>query len=308
MDDNNSHKLCFSEFNKAIKDYRVGVDEATVRLLFDACDRDKSGEVDYDEFIRMIRGEMNESRKRLAELAFNKLDKDGSGILEVSDVKGTYNAKNHPDVKAGRKTEDDVLGDFLETFEMHLNLGGGSRDRKITKEEFMEYYNNVSASIDDDRYFEVMMTNAWKLQGEDLKKPAWRTDYGGAAAGLRSSPGSKAGVAPYGVSAAPVEYRSAAKAQQDTVVLEESKAVRPPTHGTPGEKPAESPATGEVRALVNAFRQCLATRGARGIFGMQRVFKVLFLNDSRISRRLSMMIEVASFRCLSSRRSLRITG
>lgn len=33
----------------------------------------------------------------------------------------------------------------------------------VTKEEFEEYYNNVSASIDDDLYFAAMMNSAWKL-------------------------------------------------------------------------------------------------------------------------------------------------
>lgn len=41
----------------------------------------------------------------------------------------------------------------------------------VTKEEFEEYYNNISASIDDDAYFAQMMTSAWKL-GEGPKKPA----------------------------------------------------------------------------------------------------------------------------------------
>ncbi len=30
-------------------------------------------------------------------------------------------------------------------------------------EEFIEYYNNVSANIDNDEYFTLMMNNAWKL-------------------------------------------------------------------------------------------------------------------------------------------------
>jgi hypothetical protein len=33
----------------------------------------------------------------------------------------------------------------------------------VTKEEFDEYYNNISASIDDDAYFQAMMISAWKL-------------------------------------------------------------------------------------------------------------------------------------------------
>ena len=28
----------------------------------------------------------------------------------------------HPDVKSGKKTEDDVLGEFLDTFELHYSL------------------------------------------------------------------------------------------------------------------------------------------------------------------------------------------
>jgi len=30
-------------------------------------------------------------------------------------------------------------------------------------EEFVEYYNNVSACVDDDKYFELMINNAWNL-------------------------------------------------------------------------------------------------------------------------------------------------
>jgi len=57
---------------------------------------------------------------------------------------------------------------------MHHNING-SRDQRVTLEEFEEYYNNVSASVDDDRYFELMMNNAWKLQPppEYTRNKAW---------------------------------------------------------------------------------------------------------------------------------------
>jgi len=42
---------------------------------------------------------MNQFRKDIAVRAFKIMDKDGSGILGISDIKGTYNAKQHPDVK-----------------------------------------------------------------------------------------------------------------------------------------------------------------------------------------------------------------
>lgn len=41
----------------------------------------------------------------------------------------------------------------------------------------MEYYTNVGASIDDDKYFELMMTNAWNLNSVTPYQKAWASDY-----------------------------------------------------------------------------------------------------------------------------------
>ena len=65
---------------------------------------------------------MNNYRRGLCERAFKIMDRDRSGVLNIDDIKGVYNAKHHPDVKAGKKTEDEVLGEFLDTFEMHYAL------------------------------------------------------------------------------------------------------------------------------------------------------------------------------------------
>jgi hypothetical protein len=33
-------------------------------------------------------------------------------------------------------------------------------------EEFLEYYSNISSSIDDDSYFELVINNAWNVKGD----------------------------------------------------------------------------------------------------------------------------------------------
>ena len=68
-------------------------------------DYDRSGLIEYDEFLRMIRGPMNAARKRIVMQAFAKMDKDGSGMLDMEDIRGVYSADKHPDVMAGKKTE-----------------------------------------------------------------------------------------------------------------------------------------------------------------------------------------------------------
>jgi hypothetical protein len=47
------------------------------------------------------------------------MDKDGSGIIDILDIKGTYNASKHPEFISGKKTEDEILFEFLDTFQLH---------------------------------------------------------------------------------------------------------------------------------------------------------------------------------------------
>jgi len=168
MDDNNSRSLDLYEFTKAMKDYMLGFNDSEIKSLYGYFDSDRSGSVDYDEFLRALRGPMNPARKKLVAQAYNKLDKDRSGYIDINDIKGVYSAKTHPDVLSGKKTEEQILLEFLETFETHHSIrNNNAPDHIVTKEEFEEYYNNISASIDNDQYFELMMNNAWKINDGD---------------------------------------------------------------------------------------------------------------------------------------------
>jgi hypothetical protein len=103
---------------------------------------------------------MNERRKQLVGMAFSKMDKDGNGFIDPEDIIDTYDASKHPDVLAGKKSAEEVFREFLDTFDV-----GGEKDGKVTRNEFENYYSNVSSSIDDDDYFELMIRNAWHISG-----------------------------------------------------------------------------------------------------------------------------------------------
>ena len=175
-DDNDSKSLDAQEFKKAMHDFRIGLSDKQVEQAFRIFDRDGSGEISYDEFLRSIRGGMNQGRIELCKKAFKIMDKDGSGILDINDIRQNYNAKHHPDVKSGKKTEDEILCEFLDTFEDHFcDMKGNedSRDGKINMREWIEYYNNVSMSIDRDDYFQLMMNSTWNLDGSRVTKKGW---------------------------------------------------------------------------------------------------------------------------------------
>ena len=129
-DDNNDKTIDFNEFKKLCKDYRIPIDDKEIKALFGEFDSDRSGTIDYDEFLRGIVGKMSKRRLATVKKAFVILDKNGNGVVELDDIRGTYNASKHPDVKAGKKTEEEILGEFLDTFEYHFNLLNDNKSKK----------------------------------------------------------------------------------------------------------------------------------------------------------------------------------
>lgn len=127
--------------------------------LFHAFDKDGSGVIDFDEFLLALRPPMSKARKDIINEAFNKLDKTGDSVITVDDLRGVYNVKMHPKYQNGEMTEEQIFTKFLNTFE----VGSSEVDGKITRDEFMNYYAGVSASIDNDAYFLLMMKNAYKM-------------------------------------------------------------------------------------------------------------------------------------------------
>ncbi|XP_076440779.1 calcyphosin-like protein isoform X2 [Babylonia areolata] len=157
MDDDGNRTIQFVEFQKGLRDFGLTYDKDQALQLFGLFDADGSGSIDFDEFLVKLRPKMSRSRRDLIAKAFQKLDKSGDGIVTVEDLRGVYSVKKHPKYLNGEWTEDQCLGKFLEAFDSK------DKDGKITREEFENYYVGVSASIDSDAYFDLMMKNAWKL-------------------------------------------------------------------------------------------------------------------------------------------------
>ena len=102
---------------------------------------------------------MSDRRKALVQQAFNILDTDRSGYITVDEMLEKYDFSFHPEVKTGKKTVQQAMREFM------CQWDDKDGDGTVSYDEFEDYYKGLSASIDGDDYFELMMRNAWRISG-----------------------------------------------------------------------------------------------------------------------------------------------
>jgi calcyphosin len=62
IDDSGNGQLELPEFFKALKDYRVQLNQDEAQILFGIFDINHDGTISYEEFLRIVIGEMNPQR------------------------------------------------------------------------------------------------------------------------------------------------------------------------------------------------------------------------------------------------------
>ena len=182
VDESGEKKIAFNEFEKMFKRYRFNLSQIEINNLFNYYDKDGSGFIDYGEFVKEIVGELSQFRKDVLKQVFEKLDKEETGFITVGLLRNTYNPKEHPLVRRGKRSEDEILGDFIDVLEYHFSLLNEKNDEnvdaneiKIDFDEFCEFYKPISICIEEDKYFEVLVLSVWgiKKEGKSLYQRTW---------------------------------------------------------------------------------------------------------------------------------------
>jgi Ca2+-binding EF-hand superfamily protein len=146
--------------------YRLFPAVHELQALMKYYDIDGDGNITYEEFIRGLREELTERRKGMVDRAFALMDKDGSGQITVDDVKHLYDPSQHKDFIEGTKTKEEVIEEFLDSFDG----AKGNNDGVITKQEWDDYYTDLSMSTPSDEYFVQMMESVWGIAEDETSE------------------------------------------------------------------------------------------------------------------------------------------
>jgi len=113
-------------------------------------DKDDSGQIDVSEFLHGIRGNLNQRRMQAVLDTYEKIDRDQSGNITLNEVEALYDVTNHPKVLSGEWTRQEAVEDFVQMWDSDANGG-------VTRQEFIDYFRDVSLSMKEDHEFVTAM-------------------------------------------------------------------------------------------------------------------------------------------------------
>ena len=270
-------ELSYSDFAEVIYNTKVIISDDEIKELFsDFCEGDKKNKtINYEKFLNKLIIELNPRRENIVKVAFDKLDVENCGIINLSEIKSFFNSKNCPLVSSGLMSEEEFYNSFIESFQTHHNLYRSAKIKKVNFNEFNDYYKYLSITINDDYLFEETVKSSWKLSKDStafigpkdnvkeiignptLEKPNNEEVKSTYKSAKKCFP-QKNKVIPFGVDEKPTDYSNQLHPKGELNGIKLSK----------------------TDDIISLFRKKIIARGIRGIMSLRRTFVLLDENKS----------------------------
>ena len=157
-------KIDFQSFESICLSYKINLNHNQLYSIFSFFITDDSKKILYEKLFKSLIGNMNNIRVNLVKKVFDKFKKNKFGNIDLIDLKNFYNYKNHPDVILGIKNEKEIYNEFndnLEIYKNYLNNIYHSNKLSFSLEDFINFYNQISLGIKDDKDFIKLINSVW---------------------------------------------------------------------------------------------------------------------------------------------------
>jgi Ca2+-binding EF-hand superfamily protein len=244
-------RLNRTSFSSALREACPGLDARNSDLLYDLASSQGSS---YAGIAETLWGGLSQERSELVQIAFAQLDNDGDGFISMRTIRHSYFAKQHPAVKAGARSVDEVYRAFMSSFEAHHRCKGMSGEQ-VSRQEWEEYYRIISAITVSEPYFEGILKGVWALN--EPSTPGSIEVEVDAYGDLPGKPGAKRG-------------RTAT-----TLDLHQSSHLQTGARHRDSTSPAR-----QVDSVLSSLRQKLGRRGVKGVLGLLSQLSLLDTHNS----------------------------
>ena len=165
----NVSKITLNDFINIFQMEHINFDQKDFHKIFNYFSLDsKNVYLDYNRFIRFFKKELNDKKLNIVEKIFLSLKYDlgDDESIPLHQVKKKYNARRHPEVVMGKKTEDEKIMEFSESFDTNYDICSLDQNNdKIGKyvdfDIFANYYEYVSFIYCNDEDFSNLLASTW---------------------------------------------------------------------------------------------------------------------------------------------------
>jgi calcyphosin len=159
IDVNNCDFVSREEFIEGI--YKISgqvITRSECGIIYDNIDKDDNNRLSYREFVRGLHKEMSAKRFEFINRIFNSIDKNKTGYFTAADL----DYSGHPDVICGKSSPREMVAKYMRVFVVDYSLGD---KRHVRRKQFIDYYTDLSMSIESDEYFISVVNNAYNSPG-----------------------------------------------------------------------------------------------------------------------------------------------
>lgn len=152
--------LDLDEFTEGMLGMRLLNSPEECRAVFEQIDTDNSGTLELEEFLEIARGVLPNHRLPVVEEAFAALLRpEDRGVVSLRILQDSFCTERHPDYITGQRTEAELWDHFSKEFTTVATRG------RVTLDDFIKFYEGISAIIESDAYFEAVVRKSWNLSG-----------------------------------------------------------------------------------------------------------------------------------------------
>merc|ERR1712166_1354493 len=104
-----------------------------------------------------IKGGLSSRQEIIIDRVFEQLDVNGTGEIEMSDIRRKFNASLHPDASRGGKNTNQVNEEFYYVWEYVRGL----HDGPVTLEQWRAVYSDIACSVSSEDGFVEALCSVW---------------------------------------------------------------------------------------------------------------------------------------------------
>ncbi|KAH7831993.1 putative calcyphosin [Monocercomonoides exilis] len=121
------------------------------------------GKVNYAVLLSELAPPMENSRKSVVKNVFQAIDSDGDGVVAAEELKRCFTASSLDSrVARGESSGADNWREFISNFDFATSDKENAGDILINWDQFEWYYRLISAGIEDDSHFQLLLWSSWR--------------------------------------------------------------------------------------------------------------------------------------------------